>query len=199
MAGRDSSSSDPHFLLHGHPRDTAGKQGSHFLISCYTQQTRLKCSISCCSLPAAIEGKNNPSATNRYNQSHLCAPAVSLNRHGGGQEGREGGREEGEAWMWTYPYSWLHLCKTLRMCGIVLLAHSFVFPKINCHCEKTLGFCRTCVSEILPCVEKASKPCGPYRRVILIAFGTGMRAPVCTHIRDTTFTGNVAVGNLSHM
>lgn len=89
---RDSSSSDPHFLLHGHPWDTAGKQGSHFLISCYTQQTRLKCSISCCSLPAAIEGKNNPSPTNRYNHSHLCAPAVSLSRHRGGQGGREGGK-----------------------------------------------------------------------------------------------------------
>lgn len=89
---RDSSSSDPHFLLHGHPWDTAGKQGSHFLISCYTQQTRLKCSISCCSLPAAIEGKNNPSPTNRYNHSHLCVPAVSLSRHRGGQGGREGGK-----------------------------------------------------------------------------------------------------------
>lgn len=88
---RDSSSSDPHFLLRGHPWDTAGKQGSHFLISCYTQQTRLKCSISCCSLPAATEGKNNPSPTNRYNHSHLCAPAVSLSRRGPGREGRRAG------------------------------------------------------------------------------------------------------------
>lgn len=99
---RDSSISDPHFLLRGHPWDMAGKQGSHFLISCYTQQTRLKCSISCCSLPAAIEGKNNPSPTNRYNHSHLCAPAGNLSRYRGGHRARERGRKEGkdgEAWM----------------------------------------------------------------------------------------------------
>lgn len=146
-----SSGSDPHFLLRSHPWDPAGKQGSHFLISCYTQHTRLKCSISCCSLPAAIEGKNNPSPTNRYNHSHLRAPAVSLSRHGG--QGREGGRD-GEAWMWTHPYSCttLHLCKTLWMCHIMLLAHRFVFPKINC--EKILGF-YMCVWDTA--LEKASK------------------------------------------
>lgn len=96
---RDSSSSDPHFLLRGHPWDTAGKQGSHFLISCYTQQTRLKCSISCCSLPAATEGKT----THHPQTGTTTAISVLLlwAEHRGGQGGREGW----EAWMWTHPYS----------------------------------------------------------------------------------------------
>lgn len=64
---RDFSCSDPHFLLRGHPWDSSGKQGSHFLLSCYIQQTRLKCLISCCTLPCLqhSEGKNNQSPTNR--------------------------------------------------------------------------------------------------------------------------------------
>lgn len=100
---RDFSCSDPHFLLRGHPWDSSGKQGSHFLISCYTRQTRLKCLISCCSLPCLqqSEGKNNPSPTNRYNHSHFCTCLVWVRAQMGPGEGRDG-----EAWMQTHQYAW---------------------------------------------------------------------------------------------
>lgn len=106
---RDFSCSDPHFLLRGHPWDSSGKQGSHFLISCYTQQTRLKCLISCCSLPCLqrSEGKNNPSPTNRYNHSHFCTRLVWVRaqrrRWGWGRGGMDANTS-----ICSYPSCWSH-------------------------------------------------------------------------------------------
>lgn len=85
---RDSSSSDPHFLLHGHPWDTAGKQGSHFLISCYTQQTRLKCSISRCFSSCSDPGQKQP-ITHKQVQPQPSPCSCWEPEHGGGQGGRE--------------------------------------------------------------------------------------------------------------
>lgn len=174
---RDSSFS-PAWPSLGHGRKTRQPFSNELLQSAKQIEALDKLLLSSCSDP----GQKQP-ITHKQVQAQpsllSCREPEQARRGQGGRDGWGGLDVNISIFLGC---ATLRLCKTLWMCNMVLLAHGFVFPKISCQHEKILGFYRTCVYEIVPCVEKASKPCGPYGRVILIAFSTCIHAPVCTHV-----------------
>lgn len=166
---RDFSCSDPHFLLCGHPWDSSGKQGSHFLISCNAQQTRLKCLISCCSLPCLQQSRGKTThhpqtgTTTAISVLACCESGHSRTHGAGGGEGWGGLDANTSICMASAcpaPAAdpSVHPCKASQTHKIVLLPHSSVFPKINSLCMKIPCFCRTCGSEVLPCAGMKNAP-----------------------------------------
>lgn len=134
------SCSDPHFLLRGHPWDSSGKQGSHFLISCYTQQTRLKCLISCCSLPSLQRSRGK---TTHHPQTGTTTAISVLACYESGRsrtDGAGGGEGQGgldantsicmaSACPAPAADPTVHPCKASWTHKIVLLPHSSEFRK----------------------------------------------------------------------